>query len=249
MENKIEPKIDSLLDKYLALNYPHFVSSQQQDTMGIKVSSELHSQMFNQLFLTISVTETQQAKDVYNSSLALDLLIQNKAALPLLVKAGFKIANQENWLLGNIANLGQIPSPDYVKKINYSNADNFEKLVRIFFKEKGVTDNFTEICKKALVDVESGNLFSIFLVVKEDKVRAAAGYVFSPKKEFGHINFVLTLDDTQGYEYDLINAVIHDSIILKIHKIILIKSGTLSKSEKLIDLGFELENIYLNLVK
>src|SRR3989344_2723486 len=211
-----------IMQKYLEINYPYFIKEFSQNELGILIKSELHSKFFNQLMLTSSITSEDHVKKCRDCcgggySLALDLLTQNKAALPLLVKSGFKI-------------------------------DDFEKLVKVFFAEKGVTDNFTNICRQALTDSQGGNLFSIYIAVKDGKVKGAAAYVFSPKKELGHINFVQTLDDSKGYEYDLIHAIIQDSQYLKITKILLIKTATLRKSEELIKLGFELEGIYLSLV-
>ena len=245
--------MSDIMQKYLEINYPYFIKEYSQNELGILIKSELHSKFFNQLVLTSSITDADQVRkcrDWCNRgySLALDLLTQNKSALPILVKSGLRIADQEHWFMGNVDKLNKIKTLENIKKINYSNIEDFEKLVKVFFAEKGVTDNFTNICRQALTDSQGGNLFSVYIAVKDGKVKGAAGYVFSPKKELGHINFVLTLDDSKGYEYDLIHAIIQDSQYLKITKILLIKTGTLRKSEDLIKLGFELESIYLSLV-
>ncbi|HLD03150.1 MAG TPA: hypothetical protein VJC17_00055, partial [Candidatus Dojkabacteria bacterium] len=164
------------MQKYLEINYPYFIKEFSQNELGILIKSELHSKFFNQLMLTSSITSEDHVKKCRDCcgggySLALDLLTQNKAALPLLVKSGFKIADQEHWFMGSVDKLYKIPTPENIKKINYSNIDDFEKLVKVFFAEKGVTDNFTNICRQALTDSQGGNLFSIYIAVKDGKVK------------------------------------------------------------------------------
>lgn len=239
-----------IINKYLEINYPQFISKFKPHQYGVVVESHVNSDTYNQVILdsvSMRAPELKQLlKDIpgrFSLSVSYESLMNTDTEY--LIAHGWKPVSQENWFLLNAEEHKVKFNPPNITHLNAGNWHKFEGIITDFFTRQQITKTFLDTCKNALFNVAEGNLFSTYLIIEDNVVKATGGFILSPKTDFAYINFVLTDTANLKDNQELFRYLASRAQELGAKSILIINEGSLVNSFSILNMGFELQHIML----